>query len=426
MVQNTIIGSMVNARPPALFSSRPCLRNANVETSAAPVLPVASSSTLPQQIHLPRPWPRPASTSGQFYSAPIPLASTPSSPPELPIPASLPTRESRPSTGITNDCEHPELHNAATRIESAIIGTAEEELGGGDEVREKLRAFFNSAKELQLYLREKGEVHCFITCPASDSGKGHNLLPVLSTLFQSAFRTSNRGSTVAIQAMGDAFAIARKIALGNSERDQAPMGGPRESSISLPLWFPSTSSANAPPGRPQYIMCRSDIIAKLERLHVNRLADIYSTFFNALWESGKSLKRVNGKIVYASMTPPWLTNSTIFMHGPNRNVSLPFTMSTLPSKNQVRARGKRMLGCAILDAWMKKEAGSSTFLTSLLRKEGIALCDNDESSSTIDLTRPHPMDVIGDSSQRGAGNSDGSMCPPMQSQIDQSHLRSPQ
>jgi len=141
----------------------------------------------------------------------------------------------------------------------------------------------------------------------------------------------------------------------------------------------------------------------LGRLDVNGLANLYSTFFNALWTRGRTVRRVQGKMVYARLTPPWLTKNTIFMHGPSRNISLPCTINTLPSKNQVRERGKKMLACVILDSWMKKEGGSSLYLSSLLQEKGLSVTDSAESSSTIDLTRRPSSPIADNPTDHGTG-----------------------
>jgi len=126
------------------------------------------------------------------------------------------------------------------------------------------------------------------------------------------------------------------------------------------------------------------------------------TFFNAIWTKGRNLHIVSGPIKYAQLTPSWLTNKTIFMCGRQRNISVPFTKTALPSKNQIRERGKKMLGCAILATWMKREAPSAIYLRTLLHDRGINVADDAESSSVIDLAAVNSNARIDESSNFGA------------------------
>lgn len=47
-------------------------------------------------------------------------------------------------------------------------------------------------------------------------------------------------------------------------------------------------------------------------------------------------------------------------------------MRTLPRKNVIRERGKRILACVILDTWLRKESTVSAHLRQLLADAGVA------------------------------------------------------
>jgi len=303
-------------------------------------------------------------------------------------------------------------------IEKKMAASAIEVLGGGQSVLEKMTQFMDAASALSAICGD-AELHCFITCkgnPTHAPISAEQLLPLKSTLFHSALHESHRGCTVAAQALRDAFLIARRVSEGRfyfdaslSQPAQPHTHAGNKPQLVLPIWFPYRVSCTPEPSngsQPVYILCRNNVMMALSRIPVLKLAEVYSNFFNAVWTMGAEQGRVNGRRTYAQMTPPWLRDNTIFIHGENRNLSIPFTQRVLPTKNTIRQRSSKILGCAILDTWLRKEEPCRPFLQFLIRDAGISIPNNsapansdpDEGTTiqnhAVSLSRP----VIGDGS----------------------------
>lgn len=118
-------------------------------------------------------------------------------------------------------------------------------------------------------------------------------------------------------------------------------------------------------------------MSALSRLRINDLAGLYAGFFNVIWSLAFTKKIVTIKqCPHSQMTPPWLRSDVIFIHGPSRNVSIPFSSRMLPNKNKIRQAGCKILGCAILDTWMTKETISANLMLSMLAERRVSLPDD--------------------------------------------------
>lgn len=108
-------------------------------------------------------------------------------------------------------------------------------------------------------------------------------------------------------------------------------------------------------------------MATLLRLVINELADSYAKLFSAVWKKGHSQRLVAKNIKYSLLRPERLRRPVAFMHGPRRDLSLPYDVCVLLSKNRVRERGGKVLAVAILDAWIRKEPLTIEYLKWLLQ-----------------------------------------------------------
>jgi len=187
------------------------------------------------------------------------------------------------------------------------------------------------------------------------------------------------------QALRDTFLIAHRVADGRFYGD--PATPPQDTwTLKLPPWFPSTDATAATQNHgPQFIFCRHNVIEEIGRIGVKKLANVYSQLFTALWDLGRRNKRVSGRITYADMTPPWLRGNVIFIHGENRNASIPFTLKVLPTKNQIKEKNYKFIGKAILDTILRKEDTMAPFLRHILIESGVSVTAIDRSEGATGL-----------------------------------------
>lgn len=171
----------------------------------------------------------------------------------------------------------------------------------------------------------------------------------------------------------------------STQRKQAPdLCVPR---VELPDWFPwiESSQTNSVAERPRYIFCQHATMQKLENAGHSKITAIYGELVVEMWNTGRKQKRAKGRITYKHMTPTWLRRDIIFIYGPNRNYSIPFTQKRLPTKSEIRDMSNKNLAMAILSSFLSKEKSISSFLIALFRKSGIDISDSENSSSTINL-----------------------------------------
>ena len=228
-------------------------------------------------------------------------------------------------------------------------------------------------------------MHLFITCPKNSNGndeKGDfHLFSMVSNLFDMELKASSPGNTTSAQGIQDAFLVARHFAnRGNVTRkessDQSLETVAPVVSI-LPPWFPwdgrsedamdFQSSTQAP------IVNRYEVINVLTRCTVKKISDVYATFFTKLWSNAFQQHLVPKQISYCALTPPWLREQIVFMHGTSGNVSIPFSRRSLHTKHQVRESGQKALACTIMDTWIRRESESATELLGVLSHTGIQL-----------------------------------------------------
>ncbi len=129
-------------------------------------------------------------------------------------------------------------------------------------------------------------------------------------------------------------------------------------------------------------------------LDINDVAKLYNKFFCDIKSEAIKQRKVSGQISYSMIKSPWIRFSTTFKHGPNQNLSVPFTKCTLLNKNGVKGSECNVLAAAILLTWVRKENSTGKHLRALFQSEGIRIRTNNPSStsSTVDLTSyPCPL-----------------------------------
>lgn len=282
------------------------------------------------------------------------------------------------------------ITKTGTKTQQAMADAAIRSFGGGDSIGKKVYDFIRAANELQTELRGIGKVHCFLSCTPENSTSqcgSRNLVPVVSDLFHSALSISNPRSSIAGMAIRDAFLIAYRVANCQFPLSHQPGYTAAEPNIQLPDWFPFSLSEmdNTPTIRSQYIICRYEFMKTMEESGMQNVVQLYGELFARIWNTGREKKLVKGRISYARMTPPWLRNRVVFVHGQNRNVSSPFAAGKLPTKSEIRESGNKDLALAIIDTFLRKEKSVYEYLTFLLEKKGITVPLDDNSSSTVHL-----------------------------------------
>ena len=321
----------------------------------------------------------------------------------------------------TNDrrCPTPDPRMNLTAAEASSVNEAGSTLNASTELQTALMDFARSAKVVQSLLDNGSQVHCFVSCTPNvevgNSREPFSLYTIVSDLFHTALRTDNLGSRVTSHALRDAFLVASRatqITRQVAGHEQGLVRNPVSSSaqptpvpissstpaFELPTWFPYVPPSTAEARREQvdrntYILCSENVMKGLTNLGVDTLADLYATFFQSLWEKGYSQRRVTKKIVYSKLTPPYLRMPVVFMHGPHRSISLPFTQKVLPSKNQIRERNGKILGAAILATWLKRESCTAEYLAHLLCSRNVLVEFDCDSNSTIDV-RSNALDQL--------------------------------
>ena len=78
-------------------------------------------------------------------------------------------------------------------------------------------------------------------------------------------------------------------------------------------------------------------------------------------------------MLFSKYTPPWLKRDVNFIHGHNKSRTIPFLAEELPRQDVFRRVGKKLLLCAIISTWIKKEPESSGYFRDLLESKGISL-----------------------------------------------------
>lgn len=273
-----------------------------------------------------------------------------------------------------------------TASELFLLDTVTDSLGGSMEIRQAVLDVFESSSKLERLAEGKGAVHCLITTTPDASQT--ILFPLVSKLLRSSLDASNPRSSIASQAILDAFLVARQISLDTSIR--------RNDSITLPSWFPwkDADADPLPNRRPTYIFCNNTIMERLLCLDALVISVIYGDLFNSIFKKGHADRIVSGRMKYDVLTPPWLRTHVVFLHGTSHNVSIPYNGCILPRKNTIRERGKKSLGCAILTTWLKEETSAVGNLIIMLKNNGIILPTNytrngvDDCDAVMDLSVP--------------------------------------
>jgi len=291
--------------------------------------------------------------------------------------------------------------NGAAPVRDSVLPRAIAELKAGPSLIKCLNDFASAGAKLKEELNGKADLHCLLVCP-SQSRTGEVILPIFSDDLHTAARKPAPFSTIACQALADSLMVIRKIAQSETNSSASSTvvavppaeAGPKTTpSYILPHWV-----SNPEPARPElsngnnarapiYIICEESMMASLLRGDTRKIANAYGEFISALYGKARELRIIKGPLLYRNFTPPWMRSDIIFVYGPNRNCTIPFSGKELPRKNVFRQAGKKSLGCAIIVAWLKKEPSSAPLLEHILAKNGFKL---PAPSSTINT--PAPLD----------------------------------
>ena len=145
----------------------------------------------------------------------------------------------------------------------------------------------------------------------------------------------------------------------------------------LPPWFPwngrSEDAMDFQSSTQAQIVCQKEVMNVLTHCTVKKISDAYATFFTKLWSNAFQQHLVPKQVSYSALTLPWLREQIFFMHGTSRNVPIPFSRRSLPTKHQVREYGQKALACAIMDTKIQRESESATELLGVLSRAGIQL-----------------------------------------------------
>jgi len=384
--------------PSIVRAPRSATQRERTPTTIAPA--PSSADALPATPVAPAPSSAPVETLASICSAPYSPADTPTiiAPAQTSVPphtSIAPARTEAPAHTPTSIAPAPTLLptvscHGVNSIQSNILDSIQEEgrpptvngiqesmcaaaitaMGGSDSIDKNVRNFMEAAKALQEVVPEGANLHCFISCPSINNrsgGEESNLFPLVSNLFHTALHASRRGSTVVGQALRDTFLIAHRVSNGRffTARPSLTIPGIETSqripSLILPEWFPSMpDSSEVSPAHessiPQYILCRHSIMNEIGHLGVARIGLVYTKLFTSIWETGRRQSRVSGRITYARMTPPWLRKNVIFIHGENRNASIPFTLGALPTKNQIKEKNYKFVASQCRDIACNKSS----------------------------------------------------------------------
>ena len=93
----------------------------------------------------------------------------------------------------------------------------------------------------------------------------------------------------------------------------------------------------------------------MNELRPTSSADLYGEFFQVPFLDGRIKEKVRGPVRHTFLTPPWLRTNAIFIYGENGSKSVPYSGKELPRKSFIRESGKKILGCATLYQWLKRE-----------------------------------------------------------------------
>ncbi len=194
-------------------------------------------------------------------------------------------------------------------MQKAMVSQAIRSLGNRNSIASLIIELIRESNELQNAIGENGEVHFFLTTRSPGTSLEQiNVLPVVSSLYHFALMEINCGSTIAAQALRDAFLLARRVASRRYPNPHPRVESNFQPRMELPPWFPwsgpqykndkSQSSSN--------IMCDPQINQCLGRSGAENVSEIYGKLLTHVWNTGRAKKFVRGRIIYSQMTPPRL------------------------------------------------------------------------------------------------------------------------
>lgn len=267
----------------------------------------------------------------------------------------------------------PKSHNISD-AEASIIAACATQLPNSEDIKSQLQSFVETASKLNENLSHAGELHCFVVVNDTQSGAEERMttcFPVFSKLVHRACNSSRPGARHAAQAFSDAFQVASLIDEQISPNEKPSTGDqlPTKTNFDLPKWFPWLNETRE--NSTEHISIPIDDAVMQALLKCSSVSEIYGDFFGELFEKGRSMKKVSGRIKYSTLTPRWLRARVAFIHGANKNELVTCLDGELPSKSVVRRNN--LLACAILATWFEREIESSELLKHVSLTHGVLL-----------------------------------------------------
>ena len=168
---------------------------------------------------------------------------------------------------------------------------------------------------------------------------------------------------------------SKKFGRSNNLASQSSEQGRLPSDEELPQWVSNDVNLSNLSMDTNVKHCKlyDSVFCAIEQLSLNNMMTVYGPFFQRLWSICQKKLNWKGQIMYKRMTPPWLLGNIMFLHGRNHQSSIPLRHSFLPRKSDFKELGQKIVGSAIIAAWIcKKEAGTSS-LCWFLRKKGVSI-----------------------------------------------------
>ena len=248
--------------------------------------------------------------------------------------------------------------------------------------RQLLRDFIDAARHLDEAFIGRAETHGILTLldPSIVDGR-QAIAPVHSKILLPAIDRRNIVASSASLALSDCFLVARRVKeIGRSMN--ASSNAEKDTKFPSDERFPSWLSTDVLPTNRtddtsvKHVRLNDAVMRGIHQLSLNELSSIYGEFFNHIWNICKKKLAWKGHVTYKKLTPPWLVGNVVFLYGLNHSSSITFQQGTLPRKSDLKERGQKIIGSAILAAWVVQEHETSLSLRWFLRQKGVVIDEN--------------------------------------------------
>ena len=232
------------------------------------------------------------------------------------------------------------------------------------------------ADDIENALYGRAELHIMLTITETNLTNAREAVAAMySKLFHRALDTRNAASSVTSQALSDAFTVARRgIRIANGA---LPAQEPDRPKMTVPNWtHDSYVPCNPASGGLRHLYIDDDILASIERMSIDELLSVYGYFFNQLWLACRKEHGWKGSIVYGKLCPDLLRGEVVFLYGPNRASSIPYTYASLPHKGRFKDCGKKIVGSAILAYWVQNEPCSNAAMRWYLAHKNVIIANS--------------------------------------------------